>query len=712
MSFLRSLTKDATASQKRSRHLNRLAEFDFRIQPIPGVKNVLADYCSRYCDEVKNRVFAVTEKKQKKAFVRQKNKWQLRRDRLEALRKKKEARRLNDRTYLQRPRELRSIPEAEEHKHNNLLERKENEKDKNNKKNIFIDPTDRNDNVEMEKENDNVNGKVKDIDNNHNSIANHPHQKVKGNGNENENAKYENEMEMQQTQHNDINGENNKISAESALEGQHNSVRRVGQNSKFFVGEEFEDDEREADAGDITTISIDWHRTSDEFSQQQLLKGQRMDNIISILIRLLQIKSKDKEKERNALLKELPTDVQRLCRGEFFQLKGQLVSTKLGQLVVPKTLRAYVLNAAHEQSVHIGQKRTMDRVASKYWWPGMSKDVVSWVRTCEACQFGRAKNTKTKAKMRLWPAQRFNEVLHIDIWGPYQRTQRGNRFIIGMKDRFSRYIALIPTPNQKAATVAKVLRQWWFSRFGAPESLMSDCGANLVGKVVREVCERYGIRMKNTTPYFPEGNGSMERVFRFMGEALRIQNVAQFGPQSKYSKMWDLHCFDVADVYNGTRSRAVGVMPDELANPTMEFQRQIWDDMMAEDELRTEKERVLEYQAKLTDFVGVKRLAAQRKQRWYDRKRKEYFDRNKSDKMMAVGDEVLRYEGIRRLHQNKLQSFFSGPWKVIERKGNAMRIAMIGEEAMTETVNVKWLQPFERRSSWHGTRQSKGKDAK
>ena len=79
---------------------------------------------------------------------------------------------------------------------------------------------------------------------------------------------------------------------------------------------------------------------------------------------------------------------------------------------------------------------------------------------------------------------------------------------------------------------------------------------------------------------------------------------------------------------------------------------------------------------------------------------------------MAVGDEVLRYEGIRRLHQNKLQSFFSGPWKVIERKGNAMRIAMIGEEAMTETVNVKWLQPFERRSSWNGTRQSKGKDAK
>ena len=47
-------------------------------------------------------------------------------------------------------------------------------------------------------------------------------------------------------------------------------------------------------------------------------------------------------------------------------------------MVEEHTKRKRIVAAIHDSS-HLGINRTLDLVASKYYWPGLSKDVIEYV---------------------------------------------------------------------------------------------------------------------------------------------------------------------------------------------------------------------------------------------------------------------------------------------------------------------------------------------
>jgi hypothetical protein len=57
------------------------------------------------------------------------------------------------------------------------------------------------------------------------------------------------------------------------------------------------------------------------------------------------------------------------------------------QLVIPTTLVNQILNAVHDDiiSSHLGYTRTLSKLRLRYFWPGMSRDVDNWVRSCPSC---------------------------------------------------------------------------------------------------------------------------------------------------------------------------------------------------------------------------------------------------------------------------------------------------------------------------------------
>ncbi|CAB0035342.1 unnamed protein product [Trichogramma brassicae] len=57
------------------------------------------------------------------------------------------------------------------------------------------------------------------------------------------------------------------------------------------------------------------------------------------------------------------------------------------RLVVPAERRQRVLFDAHSltSSGHLGAKKTYDRAACEYWWPGMWYDVEKFCSACEVC---------------------------------------------------------------------------------------------------------------------------------------------------------------------------------------------------------------------------------------------------------------------------------------------------------------------------------------
>ena len=63
-------------------------------------------------------------------------------------------------------------------------------------------------------------------------------------------------------------------------------------------------------------------------------------------------------------------------------------------------------------------------------------------------------------------------------------------------------------PNKEAATVARVLVNEWICRFGVPDAIHSDQGANFEGHLFTKVHELLG--KTRTTPYHPQSDGLVE----------------------------------------------------------------------------------------------------------------------------------------------------------------------------------------------------------
>ena len=88
----------------------------------------------------------------------------------------------------------------------------------------------------------------------------------------------------------------------------------------------------------------------------------------------------------------------------------------------------------------------------------MTKDVVEYVRACEDCQ--KCKRVpKIKRKYINYPKTNRFRTVHMDIVGPLQTSSKGNRYLLTVMDRFSRWFEAYPMNNIDAKKMrTKVLR--------------------------------------------------------------------------------------------------------------------------------------------------------------------------------------------------------------------------------------------------------------
>ncbi len=70
---------------------------------------------------------------------------------------------------------------------------------------------------------------------------------------------------------------------------------------------------------------------------------------------------------------------------------------------------------------------------------------------------------------------------------------------------------------------AEALFRGWISRFGVPDQLTSDRGAQFTSEVWASLCTRLGIQHLLTSAYHPQSNGLVERFHRQLKDALRAR---------------------------------------------------------------------------------------------------------------------------------------------------------------------------------------------
>lgn len=190
--------------------------------------------------------------------------------------------------------------------------------------------------------------------------------------------------------------------------------------------------------------------------------------------------------------------------------------------LIPTALRRHYFHLMHNMS-HPGIRATRELIASRCVWPEMNGDISRWTRACISCQRSKIqRHTRAPVGEFDLPRERFRHV-HVDIVGPLPPSG-GHTYLLTCICRFTRWSEAVPIPDVKAVTVCDAFLSGWISRFGVPDVVTTDRGAQFTGFSWKEMCAVLGCRHATTTSYHPASNGLVERLHRQLKTALCAHN--------------------------------------------------------------------------------------------------------------------------------------------------------------------------------------------
>uniref|UniRef100_A0A669B1Z3 Gypsy retrotransposon integrase-like protein 1 n=1 Tax=Oreochromis niloticus TaxID=8128 RepID=A0A669B1Z3_ORENI len=294
-----------------------------------------------------------------------------------------------------------------------------------------------------------------------------------------------------------------------------------------------------------------------QLTTAELAERQREDQILRHVILLLETGESPPPILRDEL-PELPLllrDQHRMELQNGILVRRRQVGDQLYyQLVLPQKFRAEVLSELHDKMGHLGIERTLDLVRRRFYWPKMANDVWNKVKTCERCTKRKALPERAAPLVNI-RTYRPLELVCMDFLSLEPDRSR-TKDILVITDHFTKYAVAVPTPNQKAKTVAKCLWDNFLVHYGIPEKLHSDQGPDFESRTIKELCKMAGIHKIRTTPYHPRGN-PVERFNRTLLNMLGTLTTEE-------KTHWKDFVKPLVHAYNCTRSDVTGYSPYEL----------------------------------------------------------------------------------------------------------------------------------------------------
>ncbi|XP_049386034.1 uncharacterized protein LOC125850203 [Solanum stenotomum] len=96
-----------------------------------------------------------------------------------------------------------------------------------------------------------------------------------------------------------------------------------------------------------------------------------------------------------------------------------------------------------------------------------------------------------------------------------------SKFILVAIDYFTKWVEASSYKSVTKKVVTDFVRNNIICRFGIPESIITDNGANLNSGLMHEICEKFKIIHRNSTPYRPQMNGAVEAANKNIKRILR-----------------------------------------------------------------------------------------------------------------------------------------------------------------------------------------------
>ena len=190
-----------------------------------------------------------------------------------------------------------------------------------------------------------------------------------------------------------------------------------------------------------------------------------------------------------------------------------------GKVYVPKDpqLRHDIVQLHHDSTItgHPGRWKTLELVTCNFWWPGISRYVAKYVKSCDLCN--RTKIFPASPAGCLMPNEIPKDhwsVVTVDLITGLPPSQGFDSIWVAV-DRVSKRIHVAPTTKEIGALGnARLFRNHVWRNHGLPDAIISDRGTQFVKSFTQELNRLLGIRTQASTAYHPQTDGQTERVVK------------------------------------------------------------------------------------------------------------------------------------------------------------------------------------------------------
>ena len=218
-----------------------------------------------------------------------------------------------------------------------------------------------------------------------------------------------------------------------------------------------------------------------------------------------------------------------------------------------------IFNDCHNSTIvgHGGTAKTIARIKQNYFWENMHDEISNRIRRCLKCQLKKYRRETKRHPLLITDSPRETfEKWAMDVCGPFQKTSGGNVYVLTIQDLLSKYLILIPMPDQTAETVANLFIKRAVCTFGCPQILLTDLGRNFISTIVKEMTKKFKIKKVFTTAYRPQSNGSIERSNTKLNEFLRMYTDKNLE--------WDEWIEYASFCYNTSKHSSTNLTPYEV----------------------------------------------------------------------------------------------------------------------------------------------------